>query len=104
MTIFGRKFEIERLSDVVLNENRWLCDLLHHWHPSGDPIGRDTDQEGKEHLRLAIRNGYLNFYRAGQSVAKVGFDDGWKLNGVAEKEKRKTRSARKIACAPGETS
>src|ERR1700724_3290325 len=79
MTIFGRKFEIERLSDVVLNENRWLCDLLHHWHPSGDPIGRDTDQEGKEHLRLAIRNGYLNFYRAGQSVAKVGFDDGWKL-------------------------
>jgi hypothetical protein len=28
------------------------------------------------HLRLAIRNAYLNFYRAGQSVAKVGFGRG----------------------------
>jgi hypothetical protein len=74
MTIFGREFEIERLSDGVLKENGWLCDLLHHWHPSGDAIGGHGDQEGKEHLRLAIRNGYLNFYRAGQSVAKVGFD------------------------------
>jgi hypothetical protein len=79
LTIFGRKFQIERLSGEVLNENRWLCDLLHHWHPSGDAIGGPTDQEGKEDLRLAIRNGYLNFYRAGQSVAKVRFDHGGKL-------------------------
>jgi hypothetical protein len=56
MTIFGREFQIERLSDGVLNENGWLRDLLLHWHPSGDAIGRHTDQEDKERLRLAIRN------------------------------------------------
>jgi hypothetical protein len=79
LTIFGREFQIERLSDEVLNENRWLSDLLQLWHPSGDAISRDTDQEGKEHLRLAIRNGYLNFYRAGQSMAKVDIDHGGNL-------------------------
>jgi hypothetical protein len=79
MTIFDRKFHIERLSDCVFKENGWLSDLLQLWHPSGDAIGGPTDQEGKEDLRLAIRNGTLNFYRAGQSVAKVGFDDGGKL-------------------------
>jgi hypothetical protein len=79
MTIFGRKFPAERLTDAVLKENGWLCDLLRHWHPSGDAIGSPRDQEGKEHLRLAIRNGYLNFYRAGQSVAKVRFDRRGKL-------------------------
>ncbi|MDQ6868274.1 MAG: hypothetical protein M3178_07680 [Pseudomonadota bacterium] len=79
MTIFDRKFEIERLSDCVLKENGWLSDLLQLWHPSGDAISRDTDQEGKKDLRLAIRNDSLNFYRAGQSVAKVRFDDEGKL-------------------------
>jgi hypothetical protein len=49
MTIFGREFEIERLSDDVLKKNGWLCDLLHYWHPSGAAIGRHTDQEGEEH-------------------------------------------------------
>jgi hypothetical protein len=76
LTIFGREFQIERLCDCVLKENGWLSDLLQLWHPSGDAIGRDTDQEGKEHLRLAIHNGSLNFYRAGQSMAKVDFDHG----------------------------
>jgi hypothetical protein len=73
MTVFSRSFPVERLSDTVLEENVWLCDLLSRWHPSGSAIGKRTEQESEEHLRLAIRNGYLNFYRAGQSVAKVKF-------------------------------
>lgn len=31
-------------------------------------------EEPSKRLRLAIRNGYLNFYRGGQSVARVDFD------------------------------
>lgn len=41
----------------------WWCDLLSLWAPSG--------HDGE--LRLAIRNGYLNFYSCGQSVARVAF-------------------------------
>ncbi len=37
-------------------------------------LEKRTDRKDEDHLRLAIRNGYLNFYRRGQSVAKVGFD------------------------------
>lgn len=40
-----------------------MRDLLAEWAPSGT-VGS---------LRLAVRNGYLNFYRHGQSVSKVGF-------------------------------
>jgi hypothetical protein len=79
MTIFCRDFPIERVSDSVLAKNGWFCDLLRHWRPSGDAIGTYVVQEEEEHLRLAIRCGYLNFYRAGQSVAKVSFNRGGKL-------------------------
>jgi hypothetical protein len=79
MTIFAREFPIERLSDAILEENGWLCDLLRHWHPSGDAIDRHMEQEDAGRLRLAVRNGYLNFYRAGQSVAKVCFGRQGKL-------------------------
>lgn len=42
----------------------WFKDLLSLWRPSG--------HEGCEDgLRLAVRNGYLNFYRRGQSAARV---------------------------------
>ena len=44
----------------------WWDDLLSLWVPSGHPSGDDG-------LRLTIRNGYLNFYRRGQSVARVCF-------------------------------
>jgi hypothetical protein len=74
MATFGRAFRTGRLCEAVLRENVWLCDLLRHWHPSGDAIGKRPEQVSERHLRLAIRNGYLNFYRAGQSVAKVTFD------------------------------
>jgi hypothetical protein len=45
-------------------ENHWFKDLLSLWRSSGQPSGKDG-------LRLAIRNNYLNFYRLGQSVARV---------------------------------
>jgi hypothetical protein len=45
-------------------EPHWFKDMLSHWRPSGQECGPFG-------LRLAIRNGYLNVYRWGQSVAKV---------------------------------
>ena len=67
MTHFKR-----RLSDAALARLRglaaddsWMHDLLAEWAPSGTPAGSGRS------LRLAVRNGYLNFYRLGQSVAKV---------------------------------
>lgn len=42
----------------------WWNDLLAHWRPSGH-------EAGSHGLRIAIRNNYLNFYRKGQSVARV---------------------------------
>jgi hypothetical protein len=45
-------------------EAHWFKDLLSLWRPSGHCSGLDG-------LRLAIRNGYLNFYRLGQSIARV---------------------------------
>jgi hypothetical protein len=68
---FGRAFEIDRLKPEVLDGNEWLGELFSRWHPSGAIGGASGD-----HLRLAVRNGYLNFYRAGQSVANVGFSRG----------------------------
>jgi hypothetical protein len=90
MTTFNRKFPVNRLSDAVLGENAWLCDLLRYWRPPGDEIGNHSDrqhapqtagqsEEDPKRLRLAVRKGYLNFYRRGQSVAKVDVDDSEKL-------------------------
>lgn len=49
------------------SEPHWWKDLLSLWCPSGV-------DSGKFGLRLAIRNGYLNFYRHGQSIARVEID------------------------------
>jgi hypothetical protein len=49
-------------------EPHWFKDLLSLWRPSGHPSG--------EGLRVAIRNGYLNFYRLGQSIARVAYVSG----------------------------
>jgi hypothetical protein len=46
------------------DEPHWFKDLLSLWRPSGHCSGATG-------LRLTIRNGYLNFYRLGQSVARV---------------------------------
>ena len=47
-------------------KNCWMRNLLRHWAPSG--------KSGA--LRLAIRNGYMNFYSCGQSIGKVRFGRG----------------------------
>lgn len=74
MSTFGRKFKLERLTEAALEKNVWLCDLLSSWEPPGEFIGETSSRTEEHHLRLAIRNGYINFYRAGQSVARVCFD------------------------------
>lgn len=92
MSTFGRTFALEEIdgeiNDQVLEENPWFKDMLREWRPAGDARHRDmteahklvsdgkTLEEDPKRLRLAIRNGYLNLYRGGQSVAKVGFDKG----------------------------
>lgn len=64
MSDFGRKLDrldlLSKQSELPL----WWQDMLELWRPSGYAAGDYG-------LRLAIRNGYLNFYRRGQSVAKV---------------------------------
>jgi hypothetical protein len=85
MSTFARAFPIDRINDQVLEENPWFKDMLLHWRPAGDTLHRDMteahklvssgqmQEEDPKRLRLAIRDGYLNFYRGGQSVANVGF-------------------------------
>jgi hypothetical protein len=51
------------------SEPPWFKDLLSLWCPSGHCSGETG-------LRLAIRNGYLNFYRLGQSIARVYYVSG----------------------------
>jgi hypothetical protein len=50
--------------DAARSEPHWFKDLLSLWRPSGHCSGADG-------LRVAIRNDYLNFYRLGQSIARV---------------------------------
>lgn len=63
---FDRRFEGVEMSRELLRrgEPHWFLDLLTLWRPSG----QSSEGDG---LRLAVRDGYLNFYRRGQSVAKV---------------------------------
>lgn len=62
MSVFVRR--LGEISAASAAENPWWNDLLRLWRPSGT----DTGSHG---LRLAVRDGYLNFYRLGQSIAKV---------------------------------
>ena len=86
MNDFFRRFPIERLTDAVLEENVWFTDLLKRWRPAGDATSsRASNAEGVlardrvgnkgecQHLRVAFRDGYMNFYCSGQSIAKVKF-------------------------------
>ena len=73
-------------SDSALGEYPWLVDMLCLWRPAGDLIGNPRKEltsseahgsalsELPTHLRLAIRDGYINLYRDGQSVAKIGLN------------------------------
>jgi hypothetical protein len=64
---------VERAVDENAPENTWFRDLLKHWRPAGELQGggAKSTQSDEDHLRLAIRDGYLNFYHYGQSVARV---------------------------------
>jgi hypothetical protein len=84
MSKFDRRFAIEEITGQ-LEENLWLKDMLRAWRPAGDAVHRNmteanklissgqTLEEDAGRLRLAIRNGHLNLYRGGQSVAKIDF-------------------------------
>jgi len=68
---FGRRltgwspFENSAFENAATSaEPHWFKDLLSLWRPSGHCSGETG-------LRIAIRNGYLNFYRLGQSIARV---------------------------------
>lgn len=65
----------DALSRLASEGDNWWTHLLSRWVPSGQP----ADAFG---LRLALRDGYLNFYRRGQSVARVCF--GPRRNGKVE--------------------
>ena len=72
MTHFGRRFGergLQALENALTQSEHghWWSDLLTLWRPSGQPTG-DCG------LRLAVRNGYMNFYRAGQSIARISLN------------------------------
>ena len=69
MNEFDRRLgdeSLDRLKELTSARTGWWPDLLASWAPSGCPGA----------LRLAVRNGYMNFYAMGQSVAKVSFGRG----------------------------
>ena len=88
MTDFSRDFPIHHLTEPALKQNSWLTDLLLRWHPAGDAVNsgsgnaegmlaRDRVNRGElQHLRVAFRGHYMNFYCGGQSIAKVNFGRG----------------------------
>ena len=70
MAIFQRNLNPTHLSTKSVDQNHWFRELLKLWRPSG--VQSDIGENGKAaSLRLAIRDGFMNFYGAGQSVAKV---------------------------------
>jgi len=73
MSFFDRRLSTPALARLEENLRTvpWLADLFHRWRPAGSPLDAECRPKG---LRLSVRNGYLNFYRCGQSIAKIGFD------------------------------
>ena len=72
MAQFGRMFKesgLQALENALTRpeHGHWWRDLLMLWRPSGQP----SEDYG---LRLAVRDGYMNFYRRGQSVARVSLN------------------------------
>lgn len=67
MASFERKIDIKHLDHLGTGAVPWLDDLFKHWAPAGSAVRTGAN----EALRFAIRNGYVNFYAKGQSIAKV---------------------------------
>ena len=71
MPEFNRRlptYALDSLRELTAEQNSWWRSLLQNWMPSGCGDG----------LRLAIRDGYLNFYAKGQSIARITFGQGGK--------------------------
>lgn len=90
-TIFSRGFSDRKLAALLaeIRRGRAITALLRLWCPSGS-----SDQWA---LRLALRNDYLNLYRKGQSVARIGLSHGkpwlevhWKYALTAQPDPKQT--------------
>lgn len=69
MTTFDRTIcglDRARIGQHV-QDSQWLRDLLSLWTPAGTEAGDGLP------VRLAVRDGYVNFYCRGRSIAKVYF-------------------------------
>lgn len=77
--MFDRRFEDMRaVVEAARSHDHWFSQLLSRWRVPGSSAGHDG-------LRLAVRNGYINFYHAGQSVARVTAKGGRLIGHVHEK-------------------
>lgn len=66
MPLFSRSFAVDALAGwIASNPDSAIRTLFDRWCPPG------RKASGKEVLRLGLRDGYLNFYIKGQSVAKL---------------------------------
>lgn len=72
MTTFTRHLDETFLNSDSLTTFPWFAELLENWQPAGAETVFASDKVIGS-LRLAIRNGYVNFYCGGQSVARVDF-------------------------------
>jgi len=63
---FKRAFAVDSLDNHFNNPDSLVGALLDRWVLPGEPGRR-----GKPPLRLAVRDGYVNLYADGQSVAKI---------------------------------
>ena len=61
---FGRDFDIAIITPHLQRENSIVRELFDRWVLPGQ-----DSQDGRKPLRLALRDGYLNLYADGQSVA-----------------------------------
>jgi hypothetical protein len=89
---FNRKFDVERLKSVGVP--KFFTDYLKLWAPAGT----QPDLESGRFLRLAVRDGYLNFYYQGQSIGKIEQQASGKLKlSVHEKYLRGTGQGQNYA-------
>lgn len=73
MSVFTRELDVGLiLQNIRERPAGAVAALFENWVPPGDRPRR----EGKLGLRLAVRNGYVNFYVSGQSVAKLTTSSG----------------------------
>lgn len=100
MTKFKRGFAVESLTNHFDNRQSLIGALLDRWILPGVPGDRSS---GEVPLRLAVRDGYLNLYANGQSVAKISAPGGWPRLDVHWKYVEGIRKAASRALTEGKT-